>query len=211
MRDRFPDLRNDRIAVERAVQKGVTSKPDYGQGNGLAGTLAIAHEANGLFSLISAGGSLRTENQNVQLRDFTPPLIGTLAELRLPIDRPVDLPKALWGHTPADYIEVHYEGELGVLDVVMSQIAPTFGNRPTGEKVRNFLANLLAANGKAALKIDFTGIEIIASSFADEAFAKLLIEMGPLDYGARVSFSGMNGTIKGIINKAILERIQQSG
>ena len=208
MRESFPDIRNDRIAVEKAVQKGVTSKPHYGQGNGLAGALAIALQSGGYMSLTSGGGRLTTDGGRVTLRDFYPPIFGTVVELQLPTDREIDLPAAL-GHRPSGYVEERYEQVIGTLRVEMAKCAPTLGNRPTGEKVRNLIGNLLSSSPGSVVEVDFAGVQIIASSFADEVFGKLFVSLGPLEYGSRLRFVGVNGMVKEIVNKAILERVAQ--
>ena len=55
-------------AVDKALERGVTRNPDVGQGNGMAGTLAIS-EAN--------GGTMRVATGDVQVR-----VVGTQFEIR---------------------------------------------------------------------------------------------------------------------------------
>lgn len=209
MRERFSDIKNDRVAIERAVQKGITSKPNFGQGNGLAGCVAIALQSNGYFSLTSGGGRLVVEQGNLTVRDFYPPLVGTVVELHLPTNVAIDLPAALWGHDPSSYLEEHFEKSTDTLLLKLIECAPTFGNRITGEKIRTLIMNLLASSPGADLEIDFSGVKIVASSFADEVFGKLFLLMGPLECGSRVRYQNMNGTCRQIINKAITERLAQ--
>ena len=209
MRERFSDIANDRIAIERAVQKGVTSKPNFGQGNGLAGSVAIALQSHGYFALTSGGGRLVVDEGNLTVRDFWPPLHGTVVELHLPTGREIDIPAALWGHDPSSYLEENFERSAGTLSLRLVDCAPTFGNRITGEKIRTLVMNLLASSPGADLEIDFSDVKIIASSFADEVFGKLFLMMGPLECGPRVRYQNMNGTCRQIINKAITERLAQ--
>lgn len=209
MRERFPELRNDRTALEQAIQKGVTSKPNFGQGNGLAGCVAIALSSGGQFSLTSGSGRVTIENGRLSVRDFYPPLSGTVVELQLPTSQEIDLPAALWGHSPSGYLEEKYEGEEQTLNVRLLDCAPTFGNRITGEKVRTMIGNLLTNHPHSDMKIDFSDVKIIASSFADEVFGKLFLILGPLEFGSRVRFENVNGTCKQIINSAIQERASQ--
>lgn len=209
MRQEFKDLPNDRIAVETAVQKGITSKPNFGQGNGLAGSLALALKSDGYFALTSGGGRLVVDKGVLTVRDFYPALQGTVVELQLPTDREIDIPGALWGHSPSSYIEERFENDSGSLCLKLNDCALTFGNRLTGEKIRTMIINLLTSNPSSGLDIDFDGVKIIASSFADEVFGKLFLELGPLEYGARIRPSRVNGVCKQIIDRAILERVAQ--
>ena len=55
--------------------------------------------------------------------------------------------------------------------------------------------------------IDFEGIPIISSSFADEAFAKLFLEAGPVEFMQKFEFINAMETIKHLINKAINQRV----
>nr|WP_225563088.1 STAS-like domain-containing protein [Rhodanobacter sp. DHG33] len=206
---RFPDLRNDRVALEQAIQKGVTSKPNFGQGNGLAGCVAITLASKGQFALTSGGARVTVIDGKVAVRDFFPPLVGTVVELQLPISEEIDLPTALWGHSPSSYIEEKFSGDANTLRLSLTECAPTFGNRVTGEKVRNLIANLLKSDQSADLEIDFSGVKIIASSFADEVFGKLFLILGPLEFGSRIRYKEVNGTCKQIINSAIKERVSQ--
>lgn len=209
MRARFDDLRNDRLAVERAIQKGVTSKPNFGQGNGLAGCVAIALTSGGVFALTSGGARVTVEQGRIAVRDFSPPVIGTIVELQIPTAAAIDLTSALWGHSPSSYIEERYAGDGNDMRLKMMECAPTFGNRITGEKVRTMIQNLLNANPNGTAEIDFTGVKIIASSFADEVFGKLFLILGPLEFGSRIRYSAVNATCKQIINSAIQERAAQ--
>jgi len=209
LRERFSDIANDRVAVETAVQKGVTSKPNFGQGNGLAGSVAIAVQSNAFFSLTSGGGRLVVENGVLTVRDFMPPLYGTVVEIQLPTDREIDLPAALWGHNPSTYIEERFEVDASTLELKLRSCAQTFGNRITGQKIRNLIQNLMNESPSSDLVIDFEGVNIVASSFADEVFGKLFVELGPLGFTSRIRFHNMNGTCRQLIDTAITERVLQ--
>lgn len=209
MRERFEDLRNDRLAIERAIQKGVTSKPNFGQGNGLAGCVAIALASGGIFALTSGGARVSVEQGRIAVRDFSPPVIGTIVELQIPTATEIDLPSALWGHSPSSYIEEKYEGEDSTIHLKLIECAPTFGNRITGEKVRTMIQNLLNSSPNGSIEIDFSEVKIIASSFADEVFGKLFLLLGPLEFGSRIRYIAVNGTCKQIMNSAIQERAAQ--
>ena len=53
-----------------------------------------------------------------------------------------------------------------------------FGTRDMGQKLREKLLPLIKSNDKIVL--DFTGVNVVSNSFADECIAKLLLAM-PLD------------------------------
>ncbi len=65
-----------------------------------------------------------------------------------------------------------------------------FGTRDMGQKLRQKLLKLINTGEKVVL--DFTGVNVVSNSFADECIAKLLLEM-PLDELKRhTTFRGLN-------------------
>ncbi len=65
-----------------------------------------------------------------------------------------------------------------------------FGTRDMGQKLRQELLALINAGEKVIL--DFTGVNVVSNSFADECIAKLLLEM-PLDeLKSHTTFRGLN-------------------
>ena len=65
-----------------------------------------------------------------------------------------------------------------------------FGTSDMGQKLRQKLSALISAGDKVVL--DFTGVNVVSNSFADECIAKLLLEM-PLDELKRhTTFRGLN-------------------
>ncbi len=71
-----------------------------------------------------------------------------------------------------------------------SQFGTDFGTRDMGAKIREQLRPLLDKDEKVVL--DFTGVNVVTNSFADECIAKLLLEI-PLDeLKKRTTFRGLN-------------------
>ena len=65
-----------------------------------------------------------------------------------------------------------------------------FGTRDMGQKLRLKLLPLI--KGNEIVVLDFTGVNVVSNSFADECIAKLLLEM-PLDeLKKRTTFQGLN-------------------
>jgi len=123
---------------------------------------------------------------------------------------PIDLPKALWGHEPVSYFETKYENESGDLTFRLRDHAVNFGNRPTGERIRNFAFNLLKNNPGHVILVEMEDVGIIASSFADELFGKLAVELGIIDFSRYIKLSHVNTICKSIIDVAISQRIVQN-
>ena len=69
-----------------------------------------------------------------------------------------------------------------------------FGTRDMGQKLRQKLRQKLLTliNSGEKVVLDFTGVNVVSNSFADECLAKLLLEM-PLDELKRsTTFRGLN-------------------
>ena len=65
-----------------------------------------------------------------------------------------------------------------------------FGTRDMGQKIRQKLLPLINGNEKVIL--DFTGVNVVSNSFADECLAKLLLIMSLDDLKQRTTFRGLN-------------------
>ncbi|MBQ7361564.1 MAG: STAS-like domain-containing protein [Bacteroidaceae bacterium] len=64
------------------------------------------------------------------------------------------------------------------------------GTRPLGKRVRESLLPLIEQNDCVVL--DFTGVNVVSNSFADECIAKLLLVMSLAELKSRTTFRGLN-------------------
>lgn len=64
------------------------------------------------------------------------------------------------------------------------------GTRPLGQRVREQLLPLIEQN--ECVVLDFTGVNVVSNSFADECIAKLLMEMPLAELKKRTTFRGLN-------------------
>ena len=65
-----------------------------------------------------------------------------------------------------------------------------FGTRDMGQKLRQKLLTLINSGEKVAL--DFTGVNVVSNSFADECIAKLLLDIPLSELKRRTTFKGLN-------------------
>ena len=61
-----------------------------------------------------------------------------------------------------------------MVDFKFIEYGTDFGTRDMGQKLRQKLLPLIKENDKVVL--DFTGVNVVSNSFADECIAKLLLE-----------------------------------
>jgi hypothetical protein len=72
--------------------------------------------------------------------------------------------------------------------------------------IRQKLKNLIRICGGKKIVVDFSDVAIVSSSFADEVFGKLFVELGPLEFMKAVEFRKVDSTIQGLINRSIEQR-----
>ena len=77
-----------------------------------------------------------------------------------------------------------------MIEFKFSQFGTNFGSSDMGAKIRQQLRPLLDNDEKVVL--DFTGVNVVTNSFADECIAKLLLEMPLDDLKKHTTFRGLN-------------------
>ena len=65
------------------------------------------------------------------------------------------------------------------------------GTRPLGKRIREQLLPLLEQSTEQVV-LDFTGVNVVSNSFADECIAKLLLTMPLSELKSRTTFRGLN-------------------
>ena len=78
------------------------------------------------------------------------------------------------------------------------------GTRPVGQRVREQLLPLIEQN--ECVVLDFTGVNVVSNSFADECIAKLLIEMPLAELKKRTTFRGLNPVASECVLTALRRR-----
>ena len=81
------------------------------------------------------------------------------------------------------------------------------GTRLLGAKIRADLRPLLDGNDRVVL--DFSGIDTVTNSFADECIAKLLLEMPLEELKAKTTFTGLTPLTEKSILTALKRRHMQ--
>lgn len=87
------------------------------------------------------------------------------------------------------------------------EIGTHLGTRFAGASVRE---KILADFDKVEKFVfDFSGVETVSNSFADECFAKLIFTKEMSDIKEKTTFKGASPFIKAVIANAFKERLQQ--
>lgn len=83
------------------------------------------------------------------------------------------------------------------------EFGENLGTRSLGVRVREQLMPLLEQDERVVL--DFTGVNVVSNSFADECIAKLLLSMSLDQLKAHTTFRGLNP----IASESILTALQR--
>lgn len=212
LRGGHPDIVSDTEALEQALREGVTRDTSIGQGNGLFGTYRICQRGRGSFVLDSRYAyATYSPKKGLHIRNTQIPYRGTLVVAELDFSQPGLLEDALKiagkVKRPVDFIETHYESDDGqTLHVRLADEAKSFGSRAAGEPLRRRLENLARMTTSNRIDIDFDGIPLVSSSFADEVIAKLFVQFGPISFMKRFRIVNADETVSELIDKAIRQR-----
>lgn len=222
MREGFPTLRRDTDAIAEAMKQGVTRSAAVGQGNGLAGALRLAVGGNGSFTLLSGRGEIKvirppgstTHQHNAFPRPRSQAFRGTFVFLELRTDSALDLEAALdfgqGGGILWDYVDAHYSPSSGEVRLVVATEAVGVGSRQAGSALRTKIKNLLSAQPDCRIVLDWQGVEIPSSSFADEVVGRLYVELGPLSFNGRIQMENLAPAPRRIIERVMLQRAAQA-
>lgn len=205
-------ISDDGDALTEATRQGVTRDTASNQGNGLYGSLQVAAISDGEFEIASgyATKCYPPNDDGVALHTHHLPFPGTAVRARIGLAESGVLHRTLrfggMEHAPVyGYVERRFETDEGELVFsVKDQAARDVRTRRGGQRVRQQLENLL--EGAETITVDFTGVEVISSSFADEVFGRLFVSLGPRTFTKRVILTNLNEDIDGLIDLAIDQR-----
>jgi anti-sigma regulatory factor (Ser/Thr protein kinase) len=220
MREAFPQL-HDAEAITEAMKFGVTSPSDAGQGNGLAGSARIAEYAQGSFKILSGNAGLNVykdpraggyRTQRVQApRKLKFPGTTVMVELSTAVE--FDLEEALsldGSRSPIlDVVDLRYSTGDDLLRVLVREESLGVGTRHAGAELRRKCLNLLAAEPTKRLVLDWEGLPLVSSSFADEAIGKLFVEFGFVGFTSRVVHTGTEPLVASLLDRAVMQRVAQ--
>ncbi|MFL5385873.1 MAG: STAS-like domain-containing protein [Longimicrobiaceae bacterium] len=210
LRQGHPEITSDTVALEYAVQEGVTRSTSVGQGNGLYGTFQIAEVSHGFFQIHSEYARLLFDQDQLRIRSDQIPIQGSLVVVSMNVSTPAALADALRfkgaQYEPTDWVETRYERGENELVFELKKEASSFGSRVAGQPIRIKLANLIRMNPGARIIIDFTDIPLVSSSFADEVIAKLYVDLGPMAFMRATEMRNVAPTVQALIDRAILQR-----
>lgn len=216
MQEGYPSLRTELDAIGEAIKVGVTRNPKIGQGNGLAGSLRVTTMTGGSLEILSGNGRLIITKDSTQRRPLKNARYnGTLVSGEIKIVDNFSISEALNfdkfnNYYPLDVVDLKYEmKDYDCLFLKMKEESSGFGTRKSGLQIRKKILNLLNAKRGYPIIVDWEGIPVISSSFADELMGKLFLEMGAMAFSSFVKNRNMESLITSLLDKAIAQRLTQ--
>ena len=202
---------NDYDAITLALQERVTRDPNIGQGNGLWGLREIVKTNKGILNIQSGSSGIQFkdgDNGTRRERDyFREPLNNTtVVDFQFDFSTPVEIDKILNTSIVDLWKEEREIGPEGTtIKLLVSKECDGTGTRKAGASFRTIVLNSL--HKCQQIDLDFSGINIISSSFADELISKLLLTLGLVQFVQRITLSNVSQTIASIINQSTMQRM----
>lgn len=205
-------------SIHLAVTKGITRDSKLGQGNGLWGLHSIVSNNKGSLTITTGNSKVIFDytNENEEIKEHTKLAFlskknqTTLVDFMIDFENLIDVTKSLGGYEPYEKITRDIELSTDVNGWITLNVykkAAGTGTRESGRRIRFLLLNTLNMEGKPIV-LDFIDVKVLSSSFADEFIGKLVESMGIVSFNNCVRISNANKFIESIINKAIIERMQ---
>lgn len=218
LKEGIPTLQTDLQAIGEAIKAGVTRNKEAGQGNGLAGSLRITAMTGGSLDIVSGTGRFLATNEDNKKIDSNKnqSYSGTNVSGQINMSKKFSIADALNFGAPFPYasvniIDLDYEmKDQDSLLMAMRDETTGFGTRNAGRQLKTKILNLIESKPGYPIFVDWAGIPVISSSFADEFMGKLFLELGPLNFGKIIRNLDMESIVRQLLDKAILQRLTQT-
>jgi anti-anti-sigma regulatory factor/anti-sigma regulatory factor (Ser/Thr protein kinase) len=200
-------------ALTLSIREGVSGTGDK-RGNGLFGLKGLIEASDGQLNIWSGRGTLRISPSGIEGRNvgqgfvIGPDNYCTIVEFTLDVSQPIDLGKIL-GVPQVDLRLEAIENDDGIHVIKLAEHAQGTGTRAAAENLRNYLMNYLNA-GAPYLILDFSGVSIVSSSFADETIGKLAERFGMIGFTERFRLVHISPQVRMLLDRAISLRISAS-
>ena len=98
------------------------------------------------------------------------------------------------------------ENDRGEHEIIVQNVAHGTGTRRSAIAVKTLVLNTFE-EGASRIILDFSGVGMISSSFADELVGKLVIHFGFAGFCQKVLLRQMNPTIQALIDHSVMQRL----
>ena len=203
-------------ALTLCIKEGVTRDKEIGQGNGMYGLSEIIRLNKGLLNITSNKASLQIYSNNIKTIKNLPTISFkngcTSVDFQLDYQNKVSLEQVLKLGSTTSYITFKADelmNEKGEIDYLIKNKAQGFGTRKSGLKVRNEIINLFNETSQP-INIDFKGVNLISSSFADELLGKLVVHFGFFGFNNVIRLKNMNQLVQAVAQRSVAQRMAET-
>lgn len=204
---------NPADAITLAIQKGVTRNSVTNMGNGLWGSSEIVKNNGGEFRIFSGGAAIYFNPQTDLVQKFPNIKVlsnenpGTTIDVQVKSSIGVDIKNMFEGtRKPVNLRIEQMEDDDDAIVIKMDKLIQGAGTRKSGIEARTYISNTLTESNKQ-VKLDFSDVAIISSSFADECISKLYLQLKEKSQQALLVISNANPTIETILKNVTEQRI----
>jgi anti-sigma regulatory factor (Ser/Thr protein kinase) len=199
-------------ALELAVRQWTSSTGEK-RGNGLFGLSQVVQSNDGTLDLSSGRAILhraKTNQYTSQVSQGDTLVIDadhhcTIVDFQLSIGNPIDISSLLGGAFIYNHEIEPLMNDNGAVVVKIADYATKVATRDGAIGLRVRLFNYLG-EGAPHVSLDFTGVGIISSSFADETIGMLAQHYGLAEFRRLFSFQNVSDVNKVLLDRAIAAR-----
>ncbi|NGZ77710.1 STAS-like domain-containing protein [Saccharibacillus alkalitolerans] len=206
--------RNAGDAITQAIKEGITRDKKIGQGNGLWGLHNIVQSNSGQLFITSDKASYMLRKNQIDIFTKVPKISQekgcTIVDFQIDTDKTISVVDSLGGYNQPINLHIeNLEDDNGNLNYKLSEKSSGTGTRQSGERIRIEILNIYNETSKPII-INFDGISVISSSFADELVGKLVIHFGFYNFTQIIRMRNTNSVIQAIIDRSVKQRISES-
>ena len=205
-------------AITIALQENITRDSNIGQGNGLWGLLNIIKLSQGSLRISSNGATYMNDCGKIRIVKSGHFNLGrhfgtTTVDFQFNYSQDINISKALSSgeYQPVDlWLEdLENDNDDNIITINVLKMSNGTGTRKSAEKLRNLTLNIVK-NDKKIVMLDFSDVNIVSSSFADELIGKIIKEIGFLAFNQAYRIINVKPSIAAIINRSVEQRMAQN-
>lgn len=205
-------------AITMALQEKITRDEKIGQGNGLWGLSSIVASSSGQIDISSGGAKYllcngKTETKKEGGFTLSKERGTSCLDVRLNYGDTIDIIGALTDshgnkYEPVDIWLENLEDDSDRYVINISEQSSGTGTRQSAQKLRNLVLNI-SNTQKTIVVLDFQGINLISSSFADELVGKIVAEKGFVYFTKAFRIENLSESNVNILNRSVEQRMAQ--
>lgn len=203
-------------SIKISLLEGVTRDTASRQGNGLYGLKEMIRLNRGRLTITSSSGRYFFDGDREELIDGLSYISNsngcTMVGFQLDYNNPIALNEILFRGRSYDFLDLNLQMMETITGETLFRIiehSDSFGTRDAGLKMRNEILNIIK-QADTTIILDFEGVDIVSSSFADELLGKLVVSLGFFGFNKLVKMKGMNPDLQAVVQRSVGQRMAEA-